>query len=77
MSLSFLLEHNEGRIMFLDIIVTHVTDSGNNMQSSILACAKNIIQEPHQQISLSASMAEIVSKWLLQLPTQTTMKTRA
>jgi hypothetical protein len=77
MSLSFLLEHNEGRVVFLDIIGTQVTDSGNNMQSSSLACAKNIIQEPHQEISLSASMAEAVSNWLLQLPMQTTIKTRA
>ena len=26
----------------LDVVRTHVTDSGNNSQSSILACAKNL-----------------------------------
>jgi len=26
----------------LDIVETHVTDSGNNLKSSILACAKNL-----------------------------------
>jgi hypothetical protein len=77
MSLSFLSEHNEVGVVFLDIIGTHVTDSGNNMQSSILACAKNIIQEPNQENSLSASTAEVANNWLLQLPMQTTMKTRA
>jgi hypothetical protein len=56
----------------LDIVGTHVTDSDNNMQASILACAKNLNQESHQEVSLSASMYEVISNWLLRLSTQTT-----
>jgi hypothetical protein len=29
-----------------DIVGTHVTDSGNNVQSSILACTKNFLKRP-------------------------------
>jgi hypothetical protein len=56
----------------LDIVGTHVTYSGNYMQASILACAKNLLQEPLQEVSLSAAAHEVVSNWLLPLSMQTT-----
>jgi hypothetical protein len=40
----------------LDIVGTHVTDSGNKLQSSILDSFKNLIKE----VSISATMAEVV-----------------
>jgi hypothetical protein len=55
----------------LDNVGTLFSGSGNNLQSSILTCTKNLTQEPHQQVSLSASTAEIVSNWLLPLSMQT------
>jgi len=55
----------------LDNVGTLFSDSGNNLQSSIPTCTKNLTQEPHQQVSLSASTAEIVSNWLLPLSMQT------
>jgi hypothetical protein len=54
----------------LDNVGTLFSDSGNNLQSSILTCTKKLIQEPHQQVSLSASTAEIVGNWLLPLSMQ-------
>jgi hypothetical protein len=42
----------------------------NNLQSTILACTKKLIQESHQQVSLSTSMAEVKSNWLLPLSMQ-------
>jgi len=63
---------NTQQFQSLDIVETHVTDSGNNLKSSILACAKNLIQEPYQEVSLSASTYEVVSNWLLPLSMQTT-----
>jgi len=56
----------------LDTVSTHVTDSGTNMQSSILASAKILIQETHQQVSLGACTAEVVSIWLLPILIHTT-----
>jgi hypothetical protein len=54
-----------------------MSHSGNNMQSSILACTKILIQEPHQQVSFGASTAEVVSNWLHPLLyTPRTMKIR-
>jgi hypothetical protein len=50
---------------------THVTDSGNNMQSIILTCTKNLVQEFHKHLSLRTSAIEVVSHWLLLLPMQT------
>jgi len=55
----------------LDIVGTHVTYSGNNMQASILAGAKNLLQEPLQEVRLSAATYEVVSNWLLPLLMQT------
>jgi hypothetical protein len=40
------------------------------LQSSNLACTKKLIQESHQQVSLSASTAEVKSNWLLPLSMQ-------
>jgi len=56
----------------LHVVGTHVTNCGNNLHSCILACTKNLIQAPHQEVSLSASTAEAVSKWLLPMSMQTT-----
>ena len=56
----------------LDTVSTPVTDSGNNMQSSILECTKILIQEIHQQVSLGACTAEVVSIWLLPILIHTT-----
>jgi hypothetical protein len=56
----------------LDIVGTHVTDSGKNMQSNFLTCTENLIQELHKHLSLSAPMPEVVSNWLLPLSMQTT-----
>ena len=36
----------------LDIVRTHVTDSGNNIQSSILMCTKNPIQNFTKRLAL-------------------------
>ena len=55
-----------------DIVGTHVIDSGNNVQSSILAYAKNLLQLFHEEASLSASTYEVVRNWLLPLSMQTT-----
>jgi hypothetical protein len=54
----------------LDVAGTHVTNCGNNLHSCILACTKNLIQAPHQEVS--ASTAAAVSKWLLPMSMQTT-----
>ena len=54
----------------LNIVDTYVTDSGNNMQSIILTCAKNLVQELHKHLSLRTA-TEVVSHWLLPLPMQT------
>jgi len=67
-----LLSGSTQQFQGLDIFHTHVTDSGNNMQSSILTCTKNTIRELHQEVSLSASTVHVVSNWLLPLSMQTT-----
>ena len=36
------------------------------------SCAKNLLQEPLQEVSLSAATYEVVSNWLLPLSMQTT-----
>jgi hypothetical protein len=48
---------NTQQFQGLDIVGTHVTDSGNNLQSSILDSLKNLTNE----VIISASMAEVVS----------------
>jgi hypothetical protein len=66
----------EGGFQGLDIVGTHVTDSGNNPQSSILTVIKTLIQNLHNHLCLSAFLAKVVSYWLLPLSTQATeMKT--
>ena len=59
------------QLQSLDVICTSVKDSGNNLQSSILACTKNLLLEFHQEVSLSASTYEVVSNWLLPFSMQT------
>ena len=49
----------------LDTVGTHVTDSSNNMQSYILTCTKNLIQELHKHLSRSTFITQEVSHWLL------------
>jgi hypothetical protein len=52
----------------LDVVGTHVTDIGNNVQSTILACTKNFTKRS----ALVLPMYEVVSNWLLSLWMQTT-----
>ena len=56
----------------LDTVCTHITDSGSNMQSTILTCTENPIQELYTKVSLSAPTVEVVSNWLPPLSVQTT-----
>jgi hypothetical protein len=67
---------NTKQFQGLDIVGTHVTDSGNNPQSSILTVIKTLIQNLHNHLCLRASLAKVVSYWLLPLSTRATeMKT--
>jgi len=47
-------------------------DCSNNMESNILTCAKNLIQELHKHLSLSTSTTEVLSHRLLPLPMEIT-----
>jgi hypothetical protein len=53
----------------LDIVGTHITDSGNNLQSSILTDIKNLLQVLHCHLCLSASTSKVLCHWLLPLST--------
>ena len=57
----WLLSGSTQQFQGLDIVCT-----------SILTCTKNLIQELHQEVSLSVSTVQVVSKWLLRLSMQTT-----
>jgi hypothetical protein len=61
---------NTQHFQSLDIVGTHVTESGNNLQSSILADIKKLFQKLHNYHSLSASTTKLVSYWLLLLVMQ-------
>jgi hypothetical protein len=51
----------------LGIVGTHVTDSDNNLQSSIMAGVKNLIQVFHSYLCLCASASIVVTHQLLPL----------
>jgi len=48
--------------------------SGNNFQSCIIAGIKNFHKEINKHLTLSASVNQIISYWLLPLFTETTQQ---
>jgi hypothetical protein len=49
------------------ILLAPISDSGNDLRTSILTGAKNLIQVLHNHFCLSASSSKVLSRWFLPL----------
>ena len=61
------LSRNTQQFQGLGTVGTHVTHDGNNIQSYIVRGTKNFHQEINKHLSLSASVNQVASYWLLPL----------